>query len=227
MSNGAGVVFADVDETLIRGKSILQFVRYADTFAAGEDVHELHEFVTALISQLQSGAPPEEANAAYYARILRGRAVADVGRAAAAWYAEERTAPRFLKQSALRVLRSAREKGAAIVLVSGSFRELVAPIAEVVGASDMLVTQLEESGGYYTGRLAGPPVIGEGKVKAVVAYAADKHLDLSACIGLGDDVTDVPFMRLLGTQYVPADAPADMIHVARTLGWRILEDDPQ
>ena len=130
-----------------------------------------------------------------------------------------------MKRSNVSFLRSAREAGAAIVLVSGSFRELVAPIGELVGASDVLVAQLEEINGTYTGRLMGPPVVGEGKAKAVAGYAAAKQLDLGACIGLGDDVTDLPFLRLAGMQYVPADAHPDMIRVTRMLGWRILEDD--
>jgi HAD superfamily hydrolase (TIGR01490 family) len=222
---GAPVVFADVDETIIRGKSLVQFVKYAGIFAPAEEVRELHELLAALLGRIRSGVPREDVNAAYYARVLRGRAVADVGRAAAAWYADGRAAPRFLRPSALRFLRSAREAGAAIVLVSGSFRELVAPIAELVEASDLLVAPLEQSGGTYTGRLVGPPLIGEGKAKRVAAYAAARQLDLSTCVGLGDDVSDVPFLRLMGTQYVPADAHPDMIHITRTLGWRILEDD--
>ena len=70
-ATGARVVFADVDETIIRGKSLLQFVKYFRTLAPAEEVRELHEFVATLASRMRSGAPREELNAAYYARILR------------------------------------------------------------------------------------------------------------------------------------------------------------
>lgn len=222
---GERVLFADVDETIIRGKSLLQFVRYAATFAPDDEVGGLHDFVKTLVGRAQDGAPREELNAAYYARVLRGRAIANVGRAADAWYLDASAAPEFLKQSSLRFLRSARQTGAAIVLVSGSFRELVAPIGEVVGAADIIVAELEASSGLYTGRLIGSPVVGEGKAKAVSAYADAKRLDLKTCIGLGDDVTDLPFLRLLGMQYAPADAHPEMLDLIRGLGGRILERD--
>jgi len=224
-ATGRRVLFADVDDTIIRGKSLLQFVKYAAIFAPSDEVGGLHDFVERLVSRARAGVPREELNASYYARVFRGRSVADIARAAEAWYVEASAASEFLRQSSLRFLRSARQAGAAIVLASGSFRELVAPIGQIVGASDVIVARLEVTNGRYTGRLIGSPVVGEGKAKAVAAYAEARCLDFRTCIGLGDDVTDLPFLRLLGMQYAPADAHPDMLGLVRGLGGRILESD--
>jgi HAD superfamily hydrolase (TIGR01490 family) len=219
------VVFADVDETIIRGKSLIQFARHVATFAPAEEVDELHEFVQGLIARMRKGAPREELNAAYYSKILRRRALPDVRSAADAWYAEETKASGFLKRAVLDFLRAAREAGSKIVLVSGSFRELLAPIADIVGASHVLGAPLEEHSGFYTGRLLGPPVIGEGKAKAVMAFAAAARVDLDECAAVADDLSDVPFLQLTGKRYVPADAEAEMIRMARASRWGILQDE--
>lgn len=218
-------VFADVDDTIIRGKSLLGFAQHLAKALPPEQANELEVVLGALLVRLRAGEERSRLNRDYYMSVLGGRTVSDVRAAIAAWYAKACTAPDFFKMSVCEFLARARRAGAQIVLLSGSFRELIEPIATHVGASDIVSAPLERLNGRYTGELSAEPTVESGKAEALMNYAARHGIDLARCAGVGDDISDLAFLRLVKYRMVPADGQADMVRHARAEGWRVLTDD--
>ncbi|MFI2615907.1 HAD family hydrolase [Streptomyces sp. NPDC018584] len=193
------LVFTDVDETLITCKSLFDFLDY---YAAGrygaEGARRAARVREDLRAKTTAGLPREEANRAYY-RAWRGQPVAAVEEWARRWFAERSSAEGFYVRRVAEELRAHRADGARIALVSGSFRPLLAPLAEAVGAEHVLCARPERCGRVYTGALLGAPVIGAEKrrlVRELLARYAD--IDPADCYGYGDDPSDLPMLAEVG-----------------------------
>ncbi|QEV20008.1 HAD family hydrolase [Streptomyces alboniger] len=193
------LVFSDVDETLITCKSLLDFLGY---YLAGrygpEGASRAARIREDLHAQVTAGLPRADANRAYY-RAWRGEPVAAVEEWARRWFAERSAAEGFYVREVAAQLRGHRAEGASIVLVSGSFRPLLDPLAEAVGAGHVLCARLERCGRFYTGALLGAPVIGDEKRRLVrELLARHPHIDPADCYGYGDDPSDLPMLSEVG-----------------------------
>ncbi len=220
-------IFADVDDTVIAGKSLLSFIDVLIQHVSEVEAARLREQRAGLLARMRRGEPRADVNRDFYREILGGRSTTSVARVSEAWAGPENQ-PRFsLNNETVALLRCAREEGRSVVLVTGSFRPLLDPVARAVSAVDILCADLEVVDGAYTGELLRPPVIEEGKVGEVLAYAQRAQLSLDNCWGVGDDVSDIPFLSLLGRVFVPGDAAPDMLDHARQQGWTILQSSPQ
>jgi HAD superfamily phosphoserine phosphatase-like hydrolase len=97
-----------------------------------------------------------------FTATLAGHSEADVnavGEAHAEWIFA-----RGLRKSVLTRLLQHRSEGTSIVLVSASLRPYIAPLGRLVGALDVVCTDLEVRGGMVTGRLSGANCRGKEKV---------------------------------------------------------------
>jgi len=198
-SERARLVFTDVDETLITCKSLLDFL---DFYSAGrygaEGARRSARVREDLGARTAAGLSRADANRAYY-RAWRGEPVAAVEEWARRWFTERSAAEGFYVREVAAELRGHRAAGASIALVSGSFRPLLEPIAEAVGAEHVLCARPERCGRVYTGALVGPPVIGEEK-RRLVRELLDRyaHIDPADCYGYGDDASDLPMLAEVG-----------------------------
>jgi len=126
--------------------------------------------------------------------------------------------PRLFQQ-ALERMQDLRGAGVKLVLVTGSIDFLVEPLAREIGA-ELIAPQLEEQGGFFTGRLQGPPLAGRHKAAAVRAHAAQHGVDLSASFAFGDALGDQPMLECVG--HPAAVNPGRRLNaVARARGWPI------
>jgi HAD superfamily hydrolase (TIGR01490 family) len=221
------VIFSDVDETIIRSKSLLGFAEYLARTLPAAEAAELRAFVGALLVKFRAGESRTELNRAYYAGVLAGRAVDTVRAVVTQWYEESLLHANFFKRSVCEFLADSRRRGAKIVLLSGSFRELIAPVAEVVGASDVIAAPLELKDGRYTGKLLAPPTVEDGKADALLRYAQREGLELANCGGVADDVSDLAFLRLLGRRFVPADGAHQLVCHALQFRWHLISESAQ
>ncbi|AZM55307.1 hypothetical protein DMA15_24340 [Streptomyces sp. WAC 01529] len=193
------LVFSDVDETLITCKSLLDFLgHYLAGRYGAEGERRAAGIREDLRARVAAGLPRAEANRAYY-RAWRGEPVAAVEEWARSWFAERSAAEGFYVRQVAAELRRHRAEGASIALVSGSFRPLLTPLAEAVGAEHVLCARLERCGRVYTGALLGAPVIGDEK-RRLVRELLDRyaHIDPADCYGYGDDPTDLPMLSEVG-----------------------------
>ena len=107
--------------------------------------------------------------------------------------------PRFFPEAIDQIAWHALQ-GHAIVLMSGT----LAPLAAEVGLALMMrlavggvaatvavcATRLEESGGRWTGRIAGEAMFGEAKARAVRRMIRENNFNVEQCYAYGDSLSD-------------------------------------
>lgn len=203
----ARAAFFDVDGTIISTKSLISFIHYiADQPEHGLQAPALPLFLRILSEKYHSEVPRFELNR-YYFGIYRGMERARVQRAALAWLADMEKTEGFYIQSSLDEIAWFKSKGYKVVLVSGSFEPLLAPLKERLGADDLLCTTAECIQGRYTGELIGTPCIGEAKREQMLRYALGHQVDLQNSWAFGDDDSDMPMLNTVGNGVMVGKAP--------------------
>jgi HAD superfamily hydrolase (TIGR01490 family) len=207
MTAPARLVFSDVDETLIQGKGLLEFLDYyfAGRYGAAGARHAARVRAE-LAGAARAGQPREAGNRAYY-RAWAGEPRDEVAAWGARWFARRLADGDLYLRGTREALRAHRREGAWLVLVSGSFPAVLDPIAADVGARYVRCTRPEVRDGLLTGAVSGEPVIGEGKRRAVrTLIRAHPHLAPADCWGYGDHVSDLPMLTEVGHPVVVGDS---------------------
>mgnify|MGYP003333821633 FL=1 len=87
--------------------------------------------------------------------------------------------------------------GRDVILVSTSGREIVEPIGKMLGASDVIATEMEVVDGKYTGKVS-YYAYAEKKAEAVRAIAEKNGYDLQKSFAYSDSSTDIPLLSIVG-----------------------------
>jgi HAD superfamily hydrolase (TIGR01490 family) len=126
----------------------------------------------------------------------------------------------LIYNEALELMEAHRRAGDRIYLVSASPQEIVAPLAELLGADGAIASEAEvDADGLYTGRLA-VYASGQGKVDAVQRLAATAGIDLRHSSAYSDSATDVPLLEAVGHP-VAVNPDRALAKVARDRGWEV------
>jgi phosphoserine phosphatase len=140
------------------------------------------------------------------------------------WLSQAMGRADFFIESTRAELAIHRAEGAEIVLVSGSFYEILAPICAHLETDALLCTELEMVGDVCTGSIT-RQIIGDGKWDAIRLYLdARADTNLEDCYGYGDHVSDVIFMEKVGHPVVVGDSAA-MLEIARQRNWRVISSE--
>jgi HAD superfamily hydrolase (TIGR01490 family) len=209
------MTFSDVDETLIRVKSMFRFL---DFYLArrGEPAGTYDRLVGEMRRGADRGLPRQEINRRYY-RYYAGEEAKQLAAVGREWYAHE-TERGLYVPAVRRALAGHRAAGEPIVLVSGSFFACLDPIAEATGADWAIGTRPVIRRGRLTGEVV-VPMIGATKGRAAHAAAAVRGADLAACTAYGDHISDLDLLRAVGHPVVVGADPALNAHAERA-GWR-------
>lgn len=212
--NGACLAFFDVDETIIRTKSLLDFLDHLCEEPLLGPVGYFVDFRARLKAQLADGSPRADLNRLYYRTVLRGRPVGAVTDAAASWFRRAEERPGFYNRAVLEEVNRHQAEHHVVVLVTGSFRELLQPFFTQLGSPEpeMIIAPLEVVDGRYTGELSGPPTIGAEKAVRLAEMVERHGADLADCFAYGDDISDVPMLELVGHPHMvnPRDGAAQL-----------------
>jgi HAD superfamily hydrolase (TIGR01490 family) len=114
-----------------------------------------------------------------------------------------------------------KAEGRDVVIVSASGAEVVAPIAEMVGATHSIGTSMVEANGKYTGEIDFY-CYGENKAAAIKELAAERGYDLAACHAYSDSITDLPMLEAVGHPTV-VNPDKGLRALAAERGWPVLE----
>ncbi|MFI1799654.1 HAD family hydrolase [Streptomyces sp. NPDC020379] len=211
------VVFFDVDETLLNGKSMLLFRDWWDALHPPGETCDLE-------AAALTGKDRSELNRAYYRRFA-GVPAHELQTAGREWYAAFRTDPHAFVIPAVTALRRHRALGHMIVLVSGSLWPVLAPLAADLGADRILcASQRVDESGVLTGEIV-RPMIGEAKGEAAAVLMASASASPADCFAYGDHASDLPLLRAVGTAAMVGADPV-LTELARSEGWLRLPSEP-
>lgn len=216
------LAFFDVDETLIDIKSMFSFRAFylLRQLGAANGAQAEQQEVDRLGQLMSQGADRAAVNRSFY-EVFQGHERSRVIEAADAWFSIEKERPGFFVDTTLRALRQHQEDGVGIVFVSGSLTEILRPLAEYLGVSDVLATRLEVEAGRYTGRLAAPQTIGTGKWKAANQLMLERGAKPGDCYAYGDHLSDLSLLESVGHPRVVAVDPA-LVEIARLRAWPLM-----
>ena len=123
-------------------------------------------------------------------------------------------------EEALELIRSHREAGRIVLIVSASPEEIVEPLAEYLGAEGAIATRaLLDADGRYSGELE-RYCYGPAKVTAMKAVAQERGIDLAGSYAYSDSVTDVPMLEAVGNA-VAVNPDRALLRVARAREWEV------
>ncbi|MGH3947301.1 MAG: HAD family hydrolase [Pseudonocardiaceae bacterium] len=215
--------FFDVDETLITAKSMFVFLRHWIERRGG-DSSAYQKAVADIRAQVESGADRTEINRMYY-RFFTGVPYVDLLTAGRHWYQKYRGLPTAFVGSTLSAISWHQARGDLIILISGSFRACLEPLAVEVLADRVVCTEPIVDG---TGRLTGEvvrPMIGANKGVAVAETVSALQLLPEDCFCYGDHSSDLHMLSKVGHPRVVGEDPVLREH-ARRNGWPVLSACP-
>jgi HAD superfamily hydrolase (TIGR01490 family) len=217
---GRSAVFFDLDKTVIAKSSALAFGRpfYRDGLITRRDV------VKSAYAQLmfRLGGADEQTMTRirdYLAALCKGWPVDQVRQIVAETLYELINPYVYAEAAAL--IEEHQAAGRDVVLVSASGEEMVRPIGELLGVTDVIATRMAIKDGCYSGEVefyaAGP-----SKVDAVGDLAEKHGYDLDDCYAYSDSSSDIPLLQCVGhpTAVNPDRA---LRKVATENGWPVLE----
>ncbi len=217
--------FFDVDGTILRLRSMLTFQDYYYRRSASINIFGI---INAWRSQawwrynILSNRDRLVVNSKYY-ESFKGRKKVQIQDMAQKWYEyEKKFRPQLFISNTLEVIDKHLKDGVSIVLVSGSFQEILQPLADELGAQHCLGTVMEVVGGHYTGKITPPQMIGEGKAIAVRAFLEQVGARPEDCFAYGDHHTDIPMLETVG-HAVAIRGDTSLNQYAAMHRWEILD----
>ncbi|MBK5933699.1 HAD superfamily hydrolase (TIGR01490 family) [Rhodovulum imhoffii] len=208
--------FFDVDDTLIRTKSMFAFFRFwAEDWQ--QDPALLRRFEEHFRLARARGVPREQLNRDYY-RFLAGVELDRLEAAGRQW-ARGVIGEALFFPAAVAQLRARMRQAIDPVFVSGSFEPVLRPIAEHLGVRHILCTRLDvRLDNCLTGEIGRPQTIGQGKAEAIAQFLSTRRARASDCWAYGDDISDVPMLESVGHP-VAVGQDAALCGKAQNMGW--------
>jgi HAD superfamily hydrolase (TIGR01490 family) len=207
----------DADFTLVRRSTVRQFI--AGALGEGLIGPSIAVHAPLLTLRYVFGGPGALA-AAGPLPFPRGVRASDLEDFAGRLF-EERLRPWIDAVVASRV-EAALRRGERVAIASASFSLILAPLAKALGIGDIVANELEFEGGAATGRLAGPPAIGEGKRARVLEYLRDAGIAPAECAFYTDSAGDLPLLREVGRP-VAVNPRHRLRREALRSGWEVLD----
>lgn len=129
--------------------------------------------------------------------------------------------PRISK-AGLQAIQEHKDRGEAVVLLSGSLDFLLEPLKEYVGADHLIAARMEVADGKLTGKIVGHYPYGGYKAALIQHFASEHGLDFSRSYAYADHHTDHEVLRLFGNPVV-INPKKRMQEIARNEGWTVKE----
>jgi len=130
-----------------------------------------------------------------------------------------------LREEARALLRSHREQGDEVVIVTATNEFVTAPIARALGVDELIAVRLQRgSDGWITGEIDGVPSMRGGKVARVEEWLSQRGLDWTdvETTFYSDSTNDLPLLERVDHPVATNPDPR-LRAIALQRGWRILE----
>ena len=130
-----------------------------------------------------------------------------------------------IRPQALALVEQHRAQGDTLVMVTATNEFVTAPIAQAFGIDTLIAVQLErDRNGELTGRIAGTPSFGPGKVVRLQQWLEQQGLTWEGVRSTfySDSINDLPLLEKVNHP-VATNPDARLRAVAQQRGWPILE----
>ncbi len=127
-----------------------------------------------------------------------------------------------LFHEAWRLVKAHQRMGHTVVIASSATSVQISHLAQELGISDVLCTQLEMKDGLVTGQLTGRPLWGPGKEARIREFAAERGIDLAASFAYGNGDEDVPYLSAVGHP-VAVNPQSELRTEAKKRNWPVVE----
>ena len=117
-------------------------------------------------------------------------------------------------------IRRHQQDGHAVVFVTGGLDFVVRPLADHLGADEVIAMELVEKDGRFTGELSRAPVTDEEKGRLVREYAEGHGVDLRQSWAYGNNWSDLALLSAVGHP-VAVNPDRRLRHWAEAHGWNI------
>jgi HAD superfamily hydrolase (TIGR01490 family) len=212
--------FFDLDRTLISGSSGLPWARAA-TKAGLISRRQMAKWGVDAMRFRMRGATDEatERLLREVKEVFRGTPARDIARMAPEVLVG--VLPRIYPEMLAEVYGH-QDAGRPTFIVSAAGDELVQLLARILYMDGGIGTSYEvDETGLFTGELGGTFMYGEGKVRAMRAFAAEHDIDLERSYAYSDSASDLPMLRAVGIPVV-VNPDEQLTAIAADEGWRVM-----
>jgi HAD superfamily hydrolase (TIGR01490 family) len=211
--------FFDFDETLLEVES----ARLGFKFLWEQHLVSFGFILRVLIANFfyKRHLVTDERMAAIMIRFYRKKRLDEFAKGAP-WFYQEYLKP-HLAPNILAKVQKHKSNGHIIVLISGSVRYMLEPVAEDLGFDHLLCTELEiGTDGLLTGNSDGPLCLDHTKKILAENIAKEIGIDLSQSFAYGNHQSDLPLLELVGKPHVVE--PTNLLRkIAEERQWPILQ----
>ena len=154
------------------------------------------------------------------AALLKGSAEREIAQRARVFAAKYMD---LLRPEISRVLQEHKTKGHTTILFSGMPQPYVEAVKQELGIDIAVGTEREIKDGYYTGRLASVPCLGERRahVLSELISKLDYKINLGESFAYGDAIFDRYFMGMVGNP-VAVHPDKKLAEYAKEHGWSVI-----
>lgn len=120
---------------------------------------------------------------------------------------------------AAQMVSAFHRRGVKVGVVSGGFRELVAPYAAEIGLDFVKANSFEVANGQLTGEPEGDIVTAETKETCLRSWASELGISVESCVAMGDGANDLKMVRAAGLGVAYLAKPALQATADARLSW--------
>ena len=210
--------FFDFDETLLDTESSRLGIKHLWERRLVSRIFILKAFVAGLLYRRH--LITDQQTAKILLRLYRNRRLVEFTDGSEAFYRDilkPRLAPKILAK-----VNDHKDQGHTLVLISGSIRYMLEPVARDLGFEHLLCTDLEaDANGLLTGKPKGPLCLDTTKRHLATELAQSTGIDLARSYAYGNHQADLPLLELVGFPHA-VEPSRPLLKVAVDRNWPIL-----
>lgn len=192
--NNQGVVFFDVDGTLIKGQSQKLFINFLWKKGLVSFWFYVRLMFWFLLYKLHLIKDPSKI-ATHAFSFLKNTSREKLSELVDLFFVQVLVNQFY--QDALSVITEHQKEGRQIFLVSNAFEELVKRVSLHVNADGYIATNLKEENGILNGEIDGTINYGKAKAERVKEFCVKNNISLENSWGYADHLSDIDFLRLM------------------------------
>jgi HAD superfamily hydrolase (TIGR01490 family) len=135
-------------------------------------------------------------------------------------FVNERIKPLMLNKADA-LVRSHREQGHYILIITATNRFVTDPIAKHLGVDHLIATDPEIIDGRYTGAISGIPSFKEGKVTRLENWLKEESHSLDGSYFYSDSHNDIPLLEIVDVP-IAVDPDEKLESYAKKNNWKII-----